>query len=508
MTDKQFDSLSEQEFDLYLEEIIDNPPPADLANEFKPWRKAMNRILWGTALTTLTLNFWNLDVIMPAIGIILLLLGYRALRNENSWFKCGYVLSWIHTIWWLIAFAINTTIFSGESDIIAFLRVGTYVLLIPGFIRLLALRNGIRSVQKKADLPPHGGNGMLVWYLIILILGLINFTGISVWGLLIAYIFILRNLYKLSKELDEAGYAISPAPVKLSDNAAKLIYVVAIALALVIGYGFFNKYPMNWTPVVYDHTNEVQGIRQELLDLGFPEVVLDDLTSEEIMACEGATHIMVLQRDYDVDQNRGIGTQEEIDGGKIALTTIDKATPQLRMTYVGVKFGDEREQWQIIHHFEWLDDRKFCGTEAVQLWPYSQEGWNVSSDFTGRVLYELDGETLTSDYHSIGKETYETNALAAQMLGQYESTDVFATFSLPNQGERRRGYVMYELSEMIDGYIISSWFNYVHQYSQLQFPVQTAKDFEMTSFFNRGYAFKTIQTALQFTTHGEMPELF
>ena len=98
MTDKKFDQLSEQEFDLYLEEIIDSPPPADLSDDFKPWRIAMNRILWGTALTTL--NFWNLDVIMPAIGIILMLLGYRALRNENGWFKCGYVISWIRVIWW------------------------------------------------------------------------------------------------------------------------------------------------------------------------------------------------------------------------------------------------------------------------------------------------------------------------------------------------------------------------------------------------------------------------
>ena len=29
MTDKQLGSLSEQEFDLYLEEIIEAPPPAD-----------------------------------------------------------------------------------------------------------------------------------------------------------------------------------------------------------------------------------------------------------------------------------------------------------------------------------------------------------------------------------------------------------------------------------------------------------------------------------------------
>ena len=65
-----------------------------------------------------------------------------------------------------------------------------------------------------------------------------------------------------------------------------------------------------------------------------------------------------------------------------------------------------------------------------------------------------------------------------------------------------------ELSEMMDGFIINSWFNYIHQHSQLQFPVQTAKEFEMTSFVNNGSAFKTIQTALQLTTHGEFPELF
>ena len=508
MTDKQFDSLSEHEFDLYLEEIMDNPPPADLTDEFKPWRKAMNRILWGTALTTLTLNFWNLDVIMPAIGLILMFLGFRAMRNENNWFNTGYVISWISIIWWLIAFAINATVFSDDSDVTAFLKIGTYILLIPGFIRLLALRNGIRAVQKKADLPPHGGTGILIWYLIILVLGLINFSGFHVWFLLIAYIFILRNLFKLSKELDEAGYAVSPAPVKISDSAVKLIYVGLIILALVLGYGFFNKYTMDWQPVEVNNHSKVDTICHELLELGFPEVVLNDMTPEEILACEGATFVIVEQRDYDVDQNRGIGTQEEIDGGKIALTTIDKATPQLRITHVGVKFGDDREQWQIIHHFEWLDNRKFCGTEAVQLWPYSQEGWNVSSDFTGRVLYDLNGETLASNYHSIGKVTYESSGLVAQMFGQYQSTDVFATFSLPSTGERRRGYVMYEISEMIDGYIINSWFNYIHQHSQLQFPVQTAKEFEMTSFVNNGSAFKTIQTALQFTTHGEIPELF
>lgn len=508
MSDKEITDLGEQEFDLLLEDMIDAPPPADLEHTFKPWRMSMNRVLWGTGLTTITLNFWNLNVILPAIGVILLMLGYRALRQENHWFRIGYHIALLRVIWWLMAFSVNLTVYSGESDVVAFLTVGTYLMLIPGFIGLVALRNGIREVQKKAGLPPHGGNGMLVWYLIMTGLGMINFSGFSVWGLLIAYGFILRNLYLLSKELDEAGYAISPAPVNISDRTLKLAYTGIIAVIMVVGFVFLQKYPMDWKPLEQSSDSNVQEVKTQLLELGFPERVLNDMTNEEILSCEGAAFILVYQRDEDVDQGRGIGTQEEIDNGKIALITEDQAERQLRTTYVGVKFDDGREKWKLIHHFEWLFDRTFYGTEAIQMWPYSQTGWDVTGDFTGRLLYESDGQTLTSSYHSLGKVTYKRDNMLSHMLGQQESTDVFATFSLPNRGSNHRGYVMYELSEMMDGYIISSWFNYIHQHNWLQFPYRTAMEFEMTSFSSRDWVFKTIQTAFQFTTHGVVPELF
>lgn len=508
MTDKEISQLGEQEFDLYLEEIIDRPPPSDIADDFKPWRKAMNRVLWGIGLTMLTLNVWNLDVILPGIGTILLLLGFRSLRNENKWFKTAYVIAWIRTVWWLTAFFVNATVFSCEKEVSTFLAVGTYTMVTLGFIMLLSLRNGIRTVQKKADLQPHGGNGMLCWYLIIFTLGIVSYVGILAWVLLIAYICILRNLYKLSKELDEAGYAIVPAPVRVSDRWVKILYAAAVAAALVVGLGCFNKYPMNWQLKEVPQSASVQAVRRELLELGFPEQVLDDMTAEEILACDGAVFVLVDQRDYDVDQGRGIGTKEEIAGGKGALVTKDQAEAQLRMTHIGVKLGEDRETWKIIHHFQWLVEREFCGTEALQLLPKSNMGWEVSDGFTGRLLYDEAGATYTSDHHSLGKVTYQTTGLAAQMLGQTSSTDVFATFSMPNTGENHRGYVLYELAEMIDGGVIDSWCNYVHQQSWLQYPVRTALEYRMTTFLNLNYVFKTIQTALQFTTHGEVPELF
>ena len=47
----------------------------------------MNRILFGMALCAITLNFLCLNYILPAVGTVLLLLGFRTLRRENRWLR-------------------------------------------------------------------------------------------------------------------------------------------------------------------------------------------------------------------------------------------------------------------------------------------------------------------------------------------------------------------------------------------------------------------------------------
>ena len=508
MLDENFDQLSEQEFDLYLEDMMDNPPPADLSNEFTPWRSAMNRVLWGTALTTLTLNFLNLDTILPAIGIIMMVLGYRTLRRENNWFKTAWIITVFRAVWFCMSVFLHSTILSEDPGISDFMQISTYLWQIPVFISLLSLRNGIRCVHKKAGLPPHGGTGLLLWYIAIFLMALVNFSGLLIWVLLIGYICILRGLFKLSKELDEAGYTISPAPVRFSDGTMKAAYAVTLSILIAVGYLFFSHYPMNWTPVKMEHTENAKAVATELMNLGFPETVLNDMTDDEILACDGATFVLIQVRDYDIKQNRGIGTQEEIDNGKIALITPDQGEANLRFTFIGVKFGEERERWKLIQHFEWLTDAEFCGTEAIQMWPADLlDGWRMNTEVTGRLLYNREDTTFTSDYHFLGDVSYQKNSFLADMIGQYDNHDVFATFSLPEAGTRQRGYLMYDVLEMSDGCIIDSWFNYIHQRSELQYPVKSAMQYEMTSSFVVNGPFQIIQTALQITTHGETPGL-
>ena len=509
MTEKDFSYLSEQEFDEILENL-ELQPDAELISQVNPWRRAMNRILWGLGLCTVTLNFLQLQFILPAIGILLAVLGYRMLRRENGWFGLAYGLSLVRLLWFLVNLGANTTVWASGFDATETALIVTYGMLAVSWLNILCLRNGMKAVQVKAGLEPRVGSAtaLAVWYTIMTVLAVIGVESILVWLLLISYVCILRGLYQCSKLLDEAGYVITPAPVRTSDRTVKLGYCALILILFVLGYTCFNRYPMDWQPAEADAAEETDRIREELLDMGFPETVLADLTEEEILACRDADRVLVHSRDYDMVQGRGIGTIQEIVDGKVALITADEGTAHLRTTYVGVQFMEDRERWQIFQHFEWISPLPFRGTEAIQLWPADHsKGWQATGEFTGRVLYDLNGVTYTADYHFLGKASYANDPWLASMFGGSSRTDVFAAFSLPNRGSRQRGYVAYELLEMRDGWIVDCWFNYTHQHGQFQFPVRTAMEDIMAGFDSHKNCFTEIQTALQFSTHAEEPTL-
>lgn len=485
--------MNELDFELLLQEDISDLPPADaLTDAVNPWKTSMNRVLWGLGLVTVTLNFWNLNVILPAIGMLLMLLGFRALRRENGWFRLGYYLTMIRAIWLLVHIFFDATIYSSAYRTTNFAATGTYVMLGVGFIQMLCLRGSIRAVQVKAGLEPHVGsaNALLVFYLVTVILAVINFEGFTVWLLLIAYVFILRGLFRLSRELDDAGYAIAPAPVKFSDRTLSTGYAAIIAVLLAVGFLFFNQYSMEWTVREESATSE---IRQELLDLGFPEEVLNDLTEEEILLCQNASKIHVDTEDCPMNDGREVADQESYNRVHI-YTTYD--VYELRITAVAIEPKDQMDDWVIFHHFQWRTDPGWRGTEAMQFWPtwQSNSGWTNAGHLSGRVLYDDGSATYTAPYYSLGNVTGTSERM---FFGDVTSTDLVAAFSLPRGGENCRGYVCYTTRIIDPGYILSSWCNYYYQETPLWFPVRAAADVIRPGVSYHPDAFQMTTTALQ-----------
>lgn len=75
--------LNEKAFEAALQTSVPERLPDKVAAAVTPWKRAMGRVLAGTALTTLGTNLWGLNYLLPGIGLLLMLLGARLLRREE-----------------------------------------------------------------------------------------------------------------------------------------------------------------------------------------------------------------------------------------------------------------------------------------------------------------------------------------------------------------------------------------------------------------------------------------
>ena len=479
MSDRKWNPMSEDEFDAMLESSLPDLPPEDIVADVNPWRRAIRWVLTGMGLTALTLNFLYLDYILPAIGMVLLLLGFRALRRENRWFGACYGITVLRAVYMFADLILNSTIWQSEINASPQVSILVAVNLALLFMEFFCLWGGFRAVQRKAGLPPHAGGAvaMMVWYGILCLLALVGYVGLILGGILImVYILSIRSLWKLSKELDEAGYVIRPAPVRLENGTVALAITILLVGGCICGWLLGSKYPMEWTPVEAETSGEAEEIKAGLLELGVPDYVVADLTAEDLAACGGALRAVVETREEPLNDDR---------------------QKTLHITGVAVELPGERERWMIIQHFLWAENPGFYGTESIQLWPAYQnsKGWQAGGEVTGRVLYDKDGQTYAAPYWFLGEQSFVSDSI---FWGEQHSTDVFAAFSMPGGGENHRGYVAYPIEELQDGYLISGWFNYTHQRTALQYPAMTAMESRMSNIWNQAGAFQTEQYALQF----------
>lgn len=478
------------DFDEFLEQSLPEQPPEEVVQETTPWRRAMNRILIGTALQSITLQFLGLQYLLPGLGQLLLLLGYRTLRRENGWFRFSWIATILRGLIYFSLFTLNATIYAESAFAETAYPVMTVCNVLLQFSLYIALWGGIRDIQRRAGVEVRASSalGLVVFYALICLLALAGHSGWFFTLILLAvYIKILFSLRKLSRTLDEAGYTVTASQVRLSDRAFSLVLLGLLAAAIACGYLFCSRYPMDWTPRQETGGDAVEAVRDRLTDLGFPEDVLADLSDADVLLCENAVRVEQASSLYAMNDGRAV--TEERDGVIHHYRVYD--TEELEITHVAVEIQGERERWRIFHHFRWVEEPNCFGTEAIQL-PYItqlNEGWIWDRDLSGRVLCEMDGETYTAPYYFLGTKSYTNQSI---FWGSQSRTAAYAAFSLPRQAENRRGYVCYTIAENVDGYLIDCWVNYIHQDSWLQYPVTGAAS------PNRSGAFCLAQTALQF----------
>jgi len=202
----------------------------------------------------------------------------------------------------------------------------------------------------------------------------------------------------------------------------------------------------------------VEEIKTHLIDLGFPEYILNDLSAEDIAACEGATQVQLNSATKDFYSGNLINDQDSMD-----------------MTNIVVLIPNEQPRLVLFHYFRWLTKPDFNGTDAICLNPaYENTPQNtlLTREVTGQLFYDDDDAHFSAPYHSI-----ETRTKVDPIFTIVEPYDlVFANFSFPDQGENHRGYITYSFTPLEDNQIFNSQATYIHQKHRFQYPVMTAEE--------------------------------
>lgn len=463
-------------FDALLTEGADAlPPTADVS----PWRSAMSCIVWGIALKTLTLQLLYLHYILPTVGCILLVLGFRTLRRENRALRWAYGLS--------IAAAVMRSVCAVLQALPV--DVGLTFGYVDGALMLgmlIALWRGMIGVSRAAgaEKPSAPAAGALaVFYAVLIPLALIGLEGwLLVLPVLAVYLVILRNLVKLFRSLENTGYAIHAAPVHLPTAAVLWGYLgltlAAVVLAMLLG----QRYPMNWQP--RDDAPQDAAIRAELLELGFPQDVLDDLTAEEVAAMSGARAVFVNEdKLYNQTKYREIVMEHYLgedplrvlrydrtittkhDDGTRSYTYVYRAfdTLEQTMTSVAVELAgaDGEKHYIVIHHLYYDTQPSSRYTEGMTVWPVwkMESSWRPGTLCSGRVLCTRRGTAQTAALHGLAYDDRQVTGF----FGTDRRASFDAQWTRPSGAGDVRMYMLYDAFCGDDAWVLTSYGNYTRQ---------------------------------------------
>ena len=475
----------EKRFDWELTEQLANFDMSALEEEEQvltsPWKHLAGKLVWGVILSTITMKFLYLDIILPALGMIMLVQAFRPLRRENSWLRLCYGLAWVLCGMKLVSFALQGTLLPETERLAALTLPAGLVVVAVWIVFYFSLWRGLLAVSRRAgqESPSAPGAAMLlVWYGALMALamsGTQNLNGFAFVLILVIYFLILRSLRKTLQFFEENGYVLQPLQRRVSDGRLTALWLAAVAAVIALALIFGTCYPMDWQERSADEQAGCETIVEHLRTLGLPEDMAADLSAEELAALAGAERVLLGRRGmFDTD-----------DGGRLMCRSAAIQLP-------------EEERWALLQHFVWQEMPRHRGTEALQITlPYEEY-------VPGGLAYYAADEMLPARVRLLydeGESTLMTSPALEPMtattwFGGNEYTTRYAAWSLPRRGEAARGYLIYGLYRLDDASIVTVT-EYVHNQLTI-YPFMSARQYSARGFWGDNPKFRTMQYQMYF----------
>ncbi len=421
-------------------------PPEEEIRRINPWSKPIGFVTWGLILTTLQLNFLYLQYLMPTIGVILIFLGFRSLRDENRYFK----MVWILAIVKLSLQLANLVRVSTPLNLVNYPRttVGAVMLALQISMFLIfhtALKEAYKRSGRLMESAPLLRASVWAVAAFFVALSPLSSSPLAFIPLAICYIRIVQSLYRVGSQLGDTGYILLNAPVRTNNRAFGLAYFL-VALAIVITCSAFYNH-LKVEPREY-HPPETTAARQDLLGMGFPAEALQLLGDEDVTMLSGAINVEAFSE-----------LMKDIES-----TTVYIEMPE-NVVFVMESFAWKEGQpvWQdgiLISGETKTKDKQIIGSGLF----YSTKGTKYTANFPRLVCGKMAQDTF---------------------FGPERAVSIAGALSYPFGSKDQSGYVLYRYTVMADSdkYVTQSLFNYMHLSNPLRIPYAKTEDLILSGTF-------------------------
>lgn len=410
----------------------------------------MTQIIEGLILTTLTLEFWDLQYWLPIIGSILLYQAFSILSKENKWFGVSFKILIISMLLQLIVIVVLTTPYAswiGESR-----GVGVLTTLLK-IAFLVTFRQGMKECFIKTNVT-IGRDPLLylvIWHIGVLFFGCLELgSGLIISGIFfIAYFVIMYALYAVRSTLDSVIKHHRMGGKRVVDKYIGYIYLSLCFVGIMSGCIASNRLKIEATLVNDSIESE---IRSHLRREGFPQEILTDLPDQVLHEFVG---------ELSIQSSSELLVFETIGDALMEATTVYIQLPD-NLLYVLIYF--EWKQGKVL----WQDGFTIPHIENREL-------------VDGKLLYEKDGCNYMAPIPRLKEEYVQST----NFFGTSTTHTISGAISYPLGSNRQRGYILCRLKLPDDQIFGATLLNYRHMITPFQIPYSDPEQSIINGTMNR-----------------------
>jgi hypothetical protein len=452
---------NDQEFEKNLIEKLEDFIPEERAlKSVNPFSKPISYIVWGLIISSIQLDLLHLQYLLPNIGIVLILVGYRSIKNENKWFYRAWLLTIVTLVVLLLLYICLASPWLNDFE------VGSYSFMGMLFsIVFLCYRVAIFLIFRQAILTVYGNCGLkqprdylLLSTICIGLIGLMAFLPVNVSDMLVwmtstlmiaLFLVIVKTLFLVKDNLGIVGYSIINASIRFGSRTVILSYIMITCILVGLVCYSTNHLKLEAKEYIFPTPPSYTILAEK----GVPTNILQDLSAYNLVLLKDTVKVYVTEEKMNFDMNLYIiGTEAQK-----ALESKKYSKANMQVTTIFLLQSDESVY--VIEYFEWLKGGAYWNDGFVI---YGQDNMEL---INGRLLYRLNNIDYFADIPRLKQGQVKIYDFSHEII----NIGITGGVSYPFNSQSQRGFILYKSKpQSVDK--ASSELSYLHFKTPFRLP--------------------------------------